>query len=1040
MKKTLALVLALAMVFSTVTVAFAEETAAIGADAQVCADLGMLKGATGTVDAAYLATTPTRLQAAIMFLRLKGLEAEATGFTGTDNFADADKVAWAEGKAILAYLKAYPELGWKGDGTNFDPNSPVTAQQYYKVMLEALGYKQNTAEVVGDFTWENVLAFAAEKGLTKVAAVTNFTVNDVATATVEALKAKVKGVDKTLVDSLVEAGKVDKAKAVAAGLVVEKVEVAAAVDSAEALGNTVVEVAFDADVDAAAAGDASNYTIEGLEVKGVTVTGSDTVRLETAAMTAGKLYTLTVGDKSVKFTGIAKVSGGPEITDVVSEDVEEVVITFDKNVDYATATDVANYTIAGVEVVEASVDGTDVTLTTEGLKNKTKYTVKVTNMKSIDGAVKRSDSDTFTSKFDTAAPKLVDAVPETNQRLVVTFNEKVTQETAEDLANYSIKVDETDGAALEIVSATWNSDDEDKVELVTEPMVNNEDYVLTVNGIADQRKAANVMTRPSTKDFEGVDEDERGPRFANADAVKVLSPTKILVTLVDESDIDEASATDVNNYTLEGLEVESIETLENDYQIFRGILTVEEMETGKSYDLTVVDVLDEFGNAMDEDTEVAKATTTNIAAVKAADAVATGENTIVVIFDGELDEASAENLANYSIDDDLGAPTKAVYEYKDYDKDNDKEYVVTLTVNDMVNGFDSYDLTVDGVKDLAGNELYYELTVDTTTNKWDTTEPELKDADILNNKVVALTFNEKVQYGSGAKLILAVNDNEANTIQLAAADYDEDDTVVEFTYAATLDENVQFSVYKVVYDSGDGGIKDLIGNPLLVSDIVRTDFVFEGVDDAPVGVEIDSYEQIDGKTFEVKFPRKVTIDSGEASQSGFTVSYESTGVTSDDKIRFTKASGLIEENVDYTFDFSDFLKDLHGVPVADIDTNNTVTILTGEYKDEDAPYVDEVVADNRTTIKVTFNERINESTVTTDDFALKNYDLDENVTITGISDNTDNDGVILLTVTKPLEARYEYQLTIDKEGVQDIAGLKNAAEESFYFDGTNLKP
>ena len=162
MKKTLALVLALAMVFSTITVAFAE--GALGEDAQICADLGMLQGETGTVDEAYVATAPTRLQAAVMFLRLKGLEAEALAFTGEDNFADGE-IAWAEGANLIAYLKANPQLGWIGDGTSFNPEGVMTAQAYYKVMLEALGYKQTTDEVAGDFAWEEVLTFAASVGL-----------------------------------------------------------------------------------------------------------------------------------------------------------------------------------------------------------------------------------------------------------------------------------------------------------------------------------------------------------------------------------------------------------------------------------------------------------------------------------------------------------------------------------------------------------------------------------------------------------------------------------------------------------------------------------------------------------------------------------------------------------------------------------------------------------------------------------------------------------------------------------------------------------
>jgi len=327
MKKTLALVLALAMVFSTITVAFAEDT--LGEDAQVCADLGMLQGEGGTVDAAYAATAPTRLQAAVMFLRLKGLEAEALAFTGEDNFADGE-IAWAEGANLIAYLKANPQLGWIGDGTSFNPTGVMTAQAYYKVMLEALGYKQTTAEVAGDFTWEEVLTFAASVGLSKVADVENFTVNDLAVATVEALKVNVKDTEKTLAATLVEADVIDETKAVAAGLVEEAPAApTVAVDEVVAVGNAAVDVTFEDDVDASAA-NVANFAIEGLEILDAAVVDGDTIRLTTAAMTSGKLYKLTVGEETVQFTGVAKVSGGPEIDEVVSEDVEEVVITFTK--------------------------------------------------------------------------------------------------------------------------------------------------------------------------------------------------------------------------------------------------------------------------------------------------------------------------------------------------------------------------------------------------------------------------------------------------------------------------------------------------------------------------------------------------------------------------------------------------------------------------------------------------------------------------------------------------------------------------------------
>lgn len=1070
MKKTLALVLALAMVFSTITVAFAEDT--LGEDAQVCADLGMLQGETGTVDAAYVATAPTRLQAAVMFLRLKGLEAEALAFTGEDNFADG-KIAWAEGANLIAYLKANPQLGWIGDGTNFNPTGAMTAQAYYKVMLEALGYKQTTAEVAGDFEYADVFTFAASVGLSKVADVANFTVNDLAVATVEALKVNVKDTEKTLAASLVEAGVVDEAKAIAAGLVEEvATAVAVAIDDVYATGNTVVVVEFEDDVDAAAAGNVANYVIEGLAVNAVSVADTDKVVLDTAAMATGKLYTLTVGESSMKFAGVAKVAGAPEIDKVLSEDVEEVVITFTKNIDQATGTDVANYSIAGLEIAKAEVDEDEVTLTTVGLKNKTKYTVKATNIKSVDGVTKKTTSDSFTSKFDVSAPKIAanGVTAETNQRVKVVFNEEVTEESAENIANYTIKVDEKDGASLEVVSVEWDSDDENFVYVITEPQEKGEDYKISVNGIVDQRKAGNTMTRPDSDTFDGVKEDEKGPEVK---LVNVLSPTSILVTFKDDSRIDEASATDLNNYELESLNIEEIRVHEDKHQLFRVILTVEEMENGESYSLTINDVEDEFGNTMTkEDKTTCRTSTTNVEAVGIKKVYATGENTVYVIFEKEVDEASAENIANYDIDEGVGAPRKAEYfDELDIDKNKtiaaDEKYVVKLTTNDLINGWDEYDFTLDGVMDLAGNELYYEGNVDVKTKKWDTTLEDIEDAEAVDSKVASVTFEEKVKFNpfidwtaaNPIDLILSVNDGETtktygNLIPLAGKNITEDDTVVEFCYGLATDEttvleqNVAFSVYRVVYTSVyggtvDGGILDFAGNPYLVKNFMDADLEFDGTVETHEAVEKDGYVQKDAKMFEVTFNKPVVIVAGHNSVTGdFTVTYES-GATkkADDKIRFTlNGTGILDDEKDdgYKFSFDALLTDELGFAVADEDTTKKETYLEAEYKDEDAPYVDDVVARDRYWIKVVFNERIKEAGLKTDTFSLKNYDLDEKITIVDLEDNKDNDGTIYLKVNRALEARYEYELKLDKDHLTDYANLP-AEKDTYYFDGTNVK-
>ncbi len=223
LRKYLAVFVAVAIMLTAMIPAFAADTAtsapASMSDAKIAETLGMVVGQGNGVTDDYLATQPSKLQSAIMFLRLQGLEKDALAYTGAANFSDASKVEWAGGQAIMGYLKSKPELGFIGnpDGT-FNPNATITAQQYYKILLVALGYKEDLGNG-GDFKFADTVAFAASKGLSKAANVVNFTINDLSAATVETLKAKVKDGSKTLIQALVDAKAVDSAKAAAVGMI-----------------------------------------------------------------------------------------------------------------------------------------------------------------------------------------------------------------------------------------------------------------------------------------------------------------------------------------------------------------------------------------------------------------------------------------------------------------------------------------------------------------------------------------------------------------------------------------------------------------------------------------------------------------------------------------------------------------------------------------------------------------------------------------------------------------------------------------------------
>jgi predicted lipoprotein with Yx(FWY)xxD motif len=163
--------------------------------------LGVIQGDGQGVTDDYLAKQTTRLQAAILYLRLLGKEKVALAYKGSTSFSDAGSVGKAN-VPVLAYLKDHPELGWSGTGTGkFEPLSYVTDQQLYKVLLEALGYRSGQ-----DFAFKDTITFAATLGLNRAAGATPFNNRNLAVALTEALQTLPKGATGTLLDQLVTSG------------------------------------------------------------------------------------------------------------------------------------------------------------------------------------------------------------------------------------------------------------------------------------------------------------------------------------------------------------------------------------------------------------------------------------------------------------------------------------------------------------------------------------------------------------------------------------------------------------------------------------------------------------------------------------------------------------------------------------------------------------------------------------------------------------------------------------------------------------------
>lgn len=248
MKKLLQQSLVYTLVFTLVFSAFAGYVvhAESYTEGEICTEIGMLEGDGNGVTDEYLASQATRYQASIMYLRLKGLEDEMLvyDYEGKTNFSDA----LGEGEYIqrlLAYLKHNPELGWVGIGNNkFDPNSPITNQAYTKVILEALGYKEEV-----DFEWDDVFDFAESLGMEVYDDKDSmFTIDELCKVTVTGLKMTNKD-DQLLVDTLIDLEVIDLDKAVELGLTVKEEEPEEDPLTVDVVSDTKVKLKFSKPID-----------------------------------------------------------------------------------------------------------------------------------------------------------------------------------------------------------------------------------------------------------------------------------------------------------------------------------------------------------------------------------------------------------------------------------------------------------------------------------------------------------------------------------------------------------------------------------------------------------------------------------------------------------------------------------------------------------------------------------------------------------------------------------------------------------------------
>ena len=619
---------------------------------------------------------------------------------------------------------------------------------------------------------------------------------------------------------------------------------------------------------------------------------------------------------------------------------------------------------------------------------------------------------------------------ETNERVVVKFSEAVTISSAEDIDNYLIK---SSGGELDILEAKLVGEDEDTVELTTEPQKASARYEITIENIADKTKAENIMKRPVKKNFYGMRIDTSAPQLSKND-LKVLSRNYIQVVFSDSSSLNEDTVLDASNYTVnkndrykEEIYVEGVEKISYEDGKYKVMLRVEDLSISTSYTVTVYNIEDEFGNIMEKNNSgIVTVARDDFAAATVKDYKVLDDNKLEIYFTKPLNEESAEDISNYEINNSIGAPVEATYE----------DEKVTLEAAEMVEG-KVYKLMIDGVTDMTGNRLKLSFEFRATAGENDSNGPSLDYVYAVNKYVVAAVFDEPVTYTANTTALVLKYGSK--TMRLYAKALTDDDKTIEFSNVADNKNLSDYGVYTIVRDESLKGIYDRTVNKNAFdrSELWDDDLEVYGTDEYPEVPEILYVTQRDGKTFEMEMSKEVVVKNNEATAIGtsatFTVKRD---VENKNLVTFTiSSSRYIDETKEYKVDIRKVLTDKHGIEAEN--SYDNYTMLYGEYKDEDKPYIVTVTALDRFTVEIEYSETIGYE----GKYTIKNTDDSARYkTITNSLKKIDRNKVIL-TLSQPLEGRYEYNLIIESQA-KDLVG--NASEDykgdEFYFAGTDLAP
>ena len=424
----------------------------------------------------------------------------------------------------------------------------------------------------------------------------------------------------------------------------------------------------------------------------------------------------------------------PVITSVSCILVDKVVVKFNEPVEKVSAELISNYSISGGIVVQSAVlqsDTKTVNLFTTSHPNGN-YTLTVNNVRDRASVPNTITADTQVnyswSGNDETPPHVTNLELKNDDFIVVEFSEPVESGSATNVSNYSItptvQINSVD------IAGTFT-----KVYISTAKHTRGVSYKLVINGVKDG--AGNVMNSVQ-ESYLCASEDSDPPVVT---AVRINDDGNQVVLEFSEV-LDKTSAETKANYSISPSVTINSVSLNSDN---KSVTLQTAVHAGGDYTITVNNVGDDATppNYMSSSELSYTYQPPDHTPPEIVSAELASSDLLQVTFSEPLEEASAENVSNYTISPNIRIDRATL--------DVSRKMVLLETAEHAAG---SYTISVKNIRDRADqpNTVVSGSSVSYQYNPPDTDPPYARSAVLHGEDVVEVIFNEPVERNSSENI------------------------------------------------------------------------------------------------------------------------------------------------------------------------------------------------------------------------------------------------------------------------------------------------